>query len=217
MSKSDFEFYEIEGISGEFVIPKVPNDPYRGHVHPQNAGQLAIDLVSAAIEAEVHTAPDISISPANLEGNYFFKPVVGQPNVVQQRVEFVVDLEPEKSSYYSRPLNEVWRWLSTGRVLPLPPFEDEQVRSETDDILRLVREGEAVEAQTALFDLDDQPTDPTLLTRQVVPVRAYQWLPGPIRKSPLLGIFSPAHNVRPVPVVIAQEVVITGLNPHVNR
>jgi hypothetical protein len=208
MPKGNFEFYEVPGVEGEFVIPAPASNPYDGRFSFEAVEQESVDQVAAAVEEGTKVQPDIDVEVVDrdgLGGGYFFDQINEATVVAGRRINLRVDLEDPGDSYFSRQLNAAAASLFQLDSAELPSG------------LTVVREP-TVEGAGYLYDQEDRhPINPKLILRQLIPVRAYQWLPGPVRQSEKRGELPPTYSPRPVDLAVAQLVKIVGINPQAEQ
>ena len=202
----------MPGVEEPFVIPRSDSDPYRGVVSPADAAERALTPVILAVGENLGDEQlEVQLTPITPDG-FFFNRIRKDVTVVGQKLAVHVGLEAS-DDYISQPMRRMAQWLGSEVGLSLMPEDAPTITDRSPTELRVHRQVNP-ENFTYLYDDKDQPVDPRIVTRQIIPVRAYQWLPGPVRKSPSRGELDPTYSPRPVAVAIAQLIEITGINPH---
>jgi hypothetical protein len=207
MAKSDFEFYEVDGISRQFVRPAVNSDPYRGQFVFDDLELQTIKGVVSVVEELTGVSADTKIRVADLDdlsGYLFDKKTQDGVEVAGRVIEVRVDLDDPGDQYYSAEFGAIYREFSRTRRVGYSLG------------VSAVREVEVCENCISYED-DITPVHPTATLRQVIPVRAHMWLPGPERKSQRSEglVLPPTYSPRPVGLVLAQLFKVTGINPRV--
>jgi hypothetical protein len=218
MPKVDFDFYKIPGLEGDFVVPAIDCDPYHGQHDLSKVGQIAVQLIAEAVEENLGSAPEIEDRTAEADemAEYLFNMIPEGTETARQVIKMTAPLKVEGDSYYSLPMNALLRALGpVCRQIPVtyPPASGrEDVGS-----IKVVRDGGGPEFFNALYGQDEEPVNPNITLRQLIPVRAFRWLPGPERESASKQTLPPTYSPRPVAVTIAQRIEIVGLNPLVQE
>jgi hypothetical protein len=217
MAKSDFEFYTMPGVEGEFVVPAPASDPYHGAYEVPAIPALAIDNIARVVSEHIGpTEVQIGTAPAEEMDGYFFSKMGQGYDVLSQKAKISVLLDKE-DGYYTKAFSEIYGELALGPEEIMIPLQRDPVIDRWPTTPQIKCEKGGIEYDFRLIDDDDQPVHPSLTIRQFVWLRAYKWLPGRTRKSYLdNGILPRNYSPRPVNLAVAQLVEVNGINPKVS-
>jgi hypothetical protein len=223
MAKADFEFYEIPPIAGEFVLPAYGGDPYKGLFHPRDAGMLALSTLAEVVKEVTGEQPHLTTKRAELgstnDDHFFQKCMPADSGVIREHATLSFPLPDERGVHVSETMGELAQYLTRSHDRANLISKGEQHEHGVSDPPTVRREAIGQSA-TLLLDEQDRPVNPRLtsLVRQLTPVRAYRWLPGPDRISYRgLGRLAPTYSPRPVNVAFAQTIEVVGLNPRAKQ
>lgn len=213
MAKADFEFYQLDGLEGEFVVPRPDCDPYRGTYDIRAIPELAMQTITKIVEKWVGPAT-LNVAPATPEetGGYFFNIQCAGSEVVRQKATITAKLG-EDAGFCSEALGRVLGSIDNkGRRAVIPTQREAKGKGWPEKLI-MNRELAGIEEYLYLLDEKGAPTHPYLSVRQVVPFRAFRWLPGPERISRKGRKLRETYGPRPVKLAVAQLVTIQGINP----
>lgn len=223
MSRADYEFYNVTEDGFDFVLPKPACDPYRGTIRPANLGGVLLNNLVNDVEAVTCEPIEVKHSPSSIESSWYIWQMMRSITdfVSHTSIDIKVKLA-ESEDYWSQEMTEIERKLSAGRNKRQPLNDSEKlIHLPSDDdkstaTVVLVREPNFF-GTVSLVGGEDQPQHPHLEFGQFALVRAYQWLPGKVRKSKDKLDKPPVYQPTPVRLAIAQTVSIRGINPKLTQ
>lgn len=213
MAKSDFEFYTLQGVGGEFVVPAPACDPYHRSYDVTEIPTLAIDSVASVVRRYAGDAEITTELAAPEDVNCtFFRTLAQGHEVIPQRTEITVHLD-EEDGYYSSAMTNVLSELANGPGEVALPRQRDPVGGRTPRTPLAYREQSGITGDVDILDFNNKPINPELNLRQLVHLAGYRWLPGPERKSSSGLSLPPNYCPRPARLAVAQLITITGINP----
>jgi hypothetical protein len=214
MAKRDFEFYQFDGLEDEFVVPAPASDPYRGTYDLSALPDIAINAIAMTVEVSAGSVEVERIEePLDYfeAQDFFYKAILTRGGIfLWQRVKMTAAIKAQES-VHSEEFRNIDRLLTSTRSSDVMPTQRE---ARADMQPQVVTASRHTHCCDWILDEDDRPAHPNILVKQALTLRAYQWLPGPVRRSFSGGQFKQrTYSPRPVNLTAIQTIEIEGINP----
>jgi hypothetical protein len=227
MPKADFDFYSLGNDLPEFVVPAPESDPYNGFLVPERT-MLAVNGVREAIGTHSPYVAVVHVTEGATDSrfDFLFKTVTEEGQLVHKTHTRAVIKPPaekfENEEALQAEINEWFTSLSGALKQPVPVIDDEANDFDrAPEIARIVAEltpkKSVVEEYPYITDHQGKPHSPDINYATALNLRAYRWLPGPMRIGADGKKLDPVYNPQRSPILLASTVNITLLNPKVTE